>query len=201
MPAVVAGHSLGEYTALVARGRARLRRRVAAGALPRAGDAGSGARRRGRDGGDPRSRRCGGRRRLPRGGAGTSQVVEPVNFNGPEQIVIAGHKEAVERAIDLATERGREARRAAAGVRAVPQLAPEAGGGAARGAGSPASTLQPPSIPVLHNVDVAERRDAGRDPHGARAAGGEPGALGRDDRGVRRARRDACRRMRARAGC
>jgi [acyl-carrier-protein] S-malonyltransferase len=41
--------------------------------------------------------------------AGASQVVEPVNFNGPEQIVIAGHKEAVERAIDLATNEGRSA--------------------------------------------------------------------------------------------
>ena len=33
---------------------------------------------------------------------------------------------------------------------------------------------------MIHNVDVREPADAGRDPRRARAAGGEPGALGRD---------------------
>ena len=38
--------------------------------------------------------------------AAQGQVVEPVNFNTPEQIVIAGHREAVERAIAAATAKG-----------------------------------------------------------------------------------------------
>ena len=40
------------------------------------------------------------------GVSGSGMVVEPVNFNGPEQVVIAGHKEAVERSIVMATARG-----------------------------------------------------------------------------------------------
>jgi hypothetical protein len=56
-----------------------------------------------------------------------------------------------------------------------------------------------PVMPVLHNVDFAERRDRGRDPRRARASGGLSGALGRDDSGFRRARRHARRRVRARA--
>lgn len=42
--------------------------------------------------------------------AAVGQVAEPVNFNSPGQVVIAGHKEAVDRAIELAKEAG--ARRA-----------------------------------------------------------------------------------------
>ena len=38
--------------------------------------------------------------------AAQGQVVEAVNFNAPAQIVIAGHTAAVERAMQLATERG-----------------------------------------------------------------------------------------------
>ncbi|MFO7830603.1 MAG: ACP S-malonyltransferase [Desulfuromonadaceae bacterium] len=41
---------------------------------------------------------------------GKDEIVSPANFNAPGQIVIAGHTTAVERAIELATERG--ARRA-----------------------------------------------------------------------------------------
>ncbi len=38
--------------------------------------------------------------------AAGAEVVEPVNFNSPGQVVIAGHKEAIERAIDLAKDAG-----------------------------------------------------------------------------------------------
>ena len=38
--------------------------------------------------------------------AAQGQVVEPVNFNAPGQLVIAGHREAVERAIVAAKARG-----------------------------------------------------------------------------------------------
>ena len=42
--------------------------------------------------------------------AAQGQVVEPVNFNAPGQIVIAGHREAVERAMAIGEGEGREAR-------------------------------------------------------------------------------------------
>ena len=51
-PQIVAGHSLGEYTALVVAGRHDFRRLPAAGAPACAGDAGSGPAGHGGDGGD-----------------------------------------------------------------------------------------------------------------------------------------------------
>ena len=83
------------------------------------------------------------------------QVVESVNFNTPEQIVIAGHREAVERAIAAATAKG-----AKRGV-LLPVSAPfhsslmrPAGERLAARLASVAMTS--PAVPVLHNVDVAE---------------------------------------------
>ena len=184
-PAVVAGHSLGEYSGARRRRRARVSRRGAAGALSRAGDAGGGAGGRGRAW---RRSWASTTRRVAAAcaEAAQGQVVEAVNFNAPAQIVIAGHKEAVERAIVAAKASGAKRARAAAGVGAVPQLAAEAGGRAARRAPRAACRSSAPAIPVIHNVDVAGARDAGRDPRRAGAAGGEPGALGRNDAGVRR---------------
>ena len=84
--------------------------------------------------------------------------MEPVNFNGPEQIVIAGHKEAVERAIAIATERG--AKRGVLLPVSAPfhssLLKPAAERLGARLAGV---NFKTPAIPVLHNVDVAEAPD------------------------------------------
>ena len=42
--------------------------------------------------------------------AAQGQMVEPVNYNAPSQVVIAGHREAVERAVAAAKARGRQAR-------------------------------------------------------------------------------------------
>jgi [acyl-carrier-protein] S-malonyltransferase len=89
----------------------------------------------------------------------TGRVVEPVNFNGPEQIVIAGHKDAVERALEEATVRG-----AKRGV-LLPVSAPFHSSlmrpAAERLAAKLASVaIAQPAIPVLHNVDVMERSTA-----------------------------------------
>ena len=158
LPVVMAGHSLGEYSALVASGALAFANalplvRFRAQAMQEAVPAGVGAMAAilGLDAGAVAS--------VCREAAGVdSQVVEPVNFNGPEQIVIAGHKAAVERAIALATERG-----AKRGV-LLPVSAPfhssliraAVDRLAAKLAAVP---LQRPGIPVLHNVDVAERPD------------------------------------------
>lgn len=151
-PAVVAGHSLGEYSALVAAGviafkdavpLVRFRAQVMQEAVP-VGQGGMAAIL-GLSDEDVRSA-C--------AEAAQGQVVEPVNFNAPAQVVIAGHKEAVERACQAAKDKG--AKRALP----LPVSAP-----------FHSSLLKPasdrlreymagvnfsaPQIPVINNVDVA----------------------------------------------
>ena len=152
-PSFVAGHSLGEYTALVAAGALDFEDalplvRFRAEAMQEAVPAGVGAMAAilGLDD-------AGGRRRVRRGGA-RRRSSKPVNFNAPGQIVIAGHKEAVERAIDAAKARG--AKRGVLLPVSAPfhssLLKPAAERLAARLA---TVAIRAPSIPVLHNVDVA----------------------------------------------
>lgn len=103
-PTVMAGHSLGEYTALVA-SRAlafadavplvRFRAQAMQEAVP--SGVGAMAAILGLDSTGVAAA-C--------AEAAQGQVVEAVNFNTPEQIVIAGHREAVERAIVIATAKG-----------------------------------------------------------------------------------------------
>jgi len=90
--------------------------------------------------------------------AAQGDVVQAVNFNAPGQIVIAGHKAAVDRAIVLATERG--ARRALLLSVSVPSHC--------RLMEAPARKLadelekievKRPRISVLHNVDGQIRQD------------------------------------------
>ena len=75
--------------------------------------------------------RAAGDRRLRRGRAQLrherGEVVEAVNFNDPAQTVIAGSKAAVEKACEVLKAHGRQARPAAAGVRAVSFQPDEAG--------------------------------------------------------------------------
>ena len=168
-PAVVAGHSLGEYSALVAAGALAFRDavplvRFRAQAMQEAVPAGEGAMAAIMGGDD---------------GAVTSacaeaeqgQVVEAVNFNAPGQVVIAGHREAVERAIALAKQMG--AKRGVLLPVSAPfhssLLRPAADRLAARLAQVQVAT---PEIPVIHNVDVAEHRghDAIRDALARQAA-------------------------------
>ncbi len=166
-PMLLAGHSLGEYSALVASGALAFRDavplvRFRAQAMQDAVPAGVGAMAAilGLDAAGVLAA-CAEAMLEPHSG----QVVEPVNFNAPEQIVIAGHHEAVERAIAAATTRG--AKRGMLLPVSAPfhssLLKPAAARLAARLANV---AVGPPRIPVLHNVDVTERST----PDGIRAA-------------------------------
>ncbi len=152
LPAVVAGHSLGEYTALVAAGALAFRDavplvRFRAQAMQEAVPAGVGAMAAimGAPDDDAVIAAC--------AEAAQGQVVEPVNFNAPGQLVIAGHREAVERAIVLAKAKG--AKRGVLLPVSAPfhssLLRPAAERLAQRLADV---TISMPTIPVLHNVDV-----------------------------------------------
>lgn len=155
MPSVMAGHSLGEYSALACAGAltlpdaARLvaeRARLMQAAVP--ADAGAMAAILGL-GDDAVAALC-------REHAST-QVLEPVNFNAPGQVVIAGERDAVQRAVDAA--KGAGAKRAVLLPVSVPSHCALMRGAAEDFAVRLAQTeLHAPSIPVLHNVsvDVAE---------------------------------------------
>jgi len=153
-PALVAGHSLGEYTALVAAGALTFRDalplvRFRAQAMQEAVPAGVGAMAAilGLDDAGVAAA-C--------ADAAQGQMVEPVNYNAPNQVVIAGHREAVERAVTAAKARG--AKRAVLLPVSAPfhssLLKPAAARLAARLAEVPVAA---PLLPVLHNVDVRER--------------------------------------------
>jgi [acyl-carrier-protein] S-malonyltransferase len=105
-PALVSGHSLGEFTALVCAGAlefatavdlVRFRGQVMQEAVP-AGTGGMAAIL-GLD-----DTQIGDACREATQGEGS--IVQPVNFNAPGQVVIAGHTEAVQRAIEVAKARG-----------------------------------------------------------------------------------------------
>lgn len=103
-PAWVAGHSLGEYSALTAAGSLALDDalrlvRIRADAMQAAVPLGTGgmAAVLGLDD-DTVRQLC--------SEASQGQVVEAVNYNAPAQVVIAGHQAAVERACELAKSKG-----------------------------------------------------------------------------------------------
>lgn len=103
-PARVAGHSLGEFTALVCAESLAFRDAVAlvqyrGRAMQEAVPAGEGAMAAilGLDDADVEAA-C--------ADAAQGAVVEPVNYNSPGQLVIAGHAAAVDRAIDACRARG-----------------------------------------------------------------------------------------------
>ena len=82
-PDWVAGHSLGEYSALVAAGAIGFADAVRDGAPARRVHAGGGAGRRGGHGGDPRPRPASDRGGLPRGGGGRGRVARQRELAGP----------------------------------------------------------------------------------------------------------------------
>ncbi|MDO9479483.1 MAG: ACP S-malonyltransferase [Hydrogenophaga sp.] len=109
-PSVVAGHSLGEYSALVAAGVLSLAQaaplvRFRAQAMQDAVPVGVGAMAAIL--GMPASRVVEGCTEAVRTfGPNTAEVVEAVNFNDPMQTVIAGSKAAVEKACEVLKARG-----------------------------------------------------------------------------------------------
>ena len=152
LPEVLAGHSLGEYSALVASGALAFKDavplvRFRAQAMQDAVPAGQGAMAA-ILGADDETVAAACRQ------AAEGQVVESVNFNAPGQLVIAGERGAVERAMQAAKAMG--ARRAVLLPVSAPfhssLLKPAADKLAARLRDVP---LAAPSIPVVHNVDVA----------------------------------------------
>jgi [acyl-carrier-protein] S-malonyltransferase len=150
-PSVVAGHSLGEYTALVAAGALAFEDalplvRLRAQAMQEAVPLGEGAMAAllGLDDDAVRAT-C--------AEAAQGQVVEPVNFNAPGQVVIAGHAQAVQRAMDAAKARG--AKRAVPLPVSAPFHSSLLAPAAVRLATALASvTIRPPRMPVVNNVDA-----------------------------------------------
>lgn len=157
LPAAMAGHSLGEYTALVAANAisfadalplVKFRAQVMQQAVPEG--QGAMAAILGLDD-DAVHAVC--------SEAAQGQVLQPVNFNSPGQVVIAGDKAAVERGMELAKAKG--AKRALPLPVSVPSHCDLM---------KPAAdklreylknvNVQAPSVPVLHNADVAPYADA-----------------------------------------
>lgn len=153
-PALVAGHSLGEYTALVVAGAisfadclplVRLRAQAMQDAVPQG--EGAMAALLGLDDAGALAA-C--------AEAAHGQVVEAVNFNAPGQVVIAGHAAAVARAMEAAKARG--AKRAVI----LPVSAPFHSSLLAPAAARLRDALtrvevKVPQIPLVHNVDARQR--------------------------------------------
>ena len=150
-PALLAGHSLGEYAALVAAGAlgfadaiklVRFRAEAMQAAVPEG--VGAMAAILGLDDDAVRAVCT---------DAAAGEVVEAVNLNSPGQVVIAGNKAAVERAMALAKEKG--AKRALPLPVSVPShsslMLPAAEKLLAHLQGV---AIAAPTIPVLHNTDV-----------------------------------------------
>jgi [acyl-carrier-protein] S-malonyltransferase len=91
--------------------------------------------------------------------AAQAEVVEPVNFNAPAQVVIAGHKAAVERACEAAKARG--AKRALLLPVSAPFHSSLLGPASVRLREYLAGVnFSSPSLRLINNVDVATAEDA-----------------------------------------
>ena len=161
-PSVVAGHSLGEYSALVAAGALTLAQavplvRFRAQAMQDAVPVGTGAMAA-ILGMDAQQVITGCAQAQATFAAGSGEVVEAVNFNDPAQTVIAGSKAAVEKACEML--------KAAGAKRALPLpvsapfhsslMLPAAQRLKEKLAATPIAT---PTIPVVNNIDVAVQTD------------------------------------------
>ena len=161
-PAAVAGHSLGEYSALVASGVLTLSQaaplvRLRAAAMQEAVPVGVGAMAAIL--GLESAKVIEGCAQATAAFAGSTDVVEAVNFNDPAQTVIAGTKAGVEKACEML--------KAAGAKRALPLpvsapfhsslMKPAAEKLREALAGL---SLAAPRIPVVNNIDVAVEQDA-----------------------------------------
>jgi [acyl-carrier-protein] S-malonyltransferase len=165
LPAAVAGHSLGEYSALVAAGAlaladavplVRLRARAMQEAVPVG--AGAMAAILGLDA----SKVIAGCAEVTSAmGPNGTEVVEAVNFNDPVQTVIAGTKAAVEKACDVL--KGMGAKRALPLPVSAPFHSSLMKPAAERLKAALADVaFATPQIPVVNNIDVAIEDEAGR---------------------------------------
>ncbi len=155
-PAFMAGHSLGEYTALVCAGAldfadairlVRLRAEAMQSAVPEG--VGGMAAILGLDDAAVVAV-C--------AEAAQGEVLEAVNFNSPGQVVIAGHKAAVERGCVLAKEKG--AKRALPLPVSVPSHCALMHPAAEKLSAALANIeVRSPQIPVINNADVAAHSD------------------------------------------
>ncbi len=156
-PVALAGHSLGEYTALVAAGTlefadalrvVRARGQLMQAAVPVG--AGAMAAIVGVDDGDVET--------LCAAARSDGEVLEPANVNGGGQVVLAGHAAAVERVVTLAKAWGAKlARRLAVSAPFHCELMRPAA--MALGSILAETPLRAPQVPVLSNVDGAAMFD------------------------------------------
>ncbi|MFA7279690.1 MAG: ACP S-malonyltransferase [Sterolibacterium sp.] len=155
-PALLAGHSLGEYSALVAAEAIPFRQAVPlvelrAKAMQEAVAAGEGAM----------AAILGLASALVQEACAEcaqGQVVEAVNFNSPEQTVIAGHAAAVRRAVDSCKAKGAK-RAMLLPVSAPFHCALMQPAAQKLKLGLASVSVSRPIIPVLNNVDVAGLSD------------------------------------------
>jgi [acyl-carrier-protein] S-malonyltransferase len=158
-PALMAGHSLGEYTALTAAGALSLDDgvqlvRFRANAMQEAVPVGTGGMAAILGLADDQVRAACEE-------AAQGEVVEAVNFNAPSQVVIAGHKAAVERACEAAKSRG--AKRAVLLPVSAPFHSSLLRPASERLRGRLAEVqFAAPQVPVINNVDVAAESDPAR---------------------------------------
>ena len=156
MPAVMAGHSIGEYSALTAAGVFTLDDavrlvRFRAQAMQEAVPVGTGSMAAILGLTDEQvAQAC--------AEAAQSEVVEAVNFNAPAQVVIAGHAAAVSRACEVAKRLG--AKRALPLAVSAPFHSSLLKPASERLAQRLADTaMQAPGVPVINNIDVESQRD------------------------------------------
>lgn len=155
-PVIMSGHSLGEYTALVCAGA--LQFTDAVGLVARRGalmqsavpeGTGSMAAILGLDSKKVQEI-C--------DNVAQKQVVSAANYNSTGQIVIAGHIEAVKRAVEAAGEAG--AKRSVILPVSVPSHCMLMENAAKKFAEQISKiTISEPAIPVIHNVDVLQKSD------------------------------------------
>ena len=165
LPSVLAGHSLGEYAALVASGVLTLAQaaplvRFRAAAMQDAVPVGTGAMAA-ILGMDTQRVIAGCAEAQASFGVDSAEVVEAVNFNDPAQTVIAGSKAAVEKACEVLKANG--AKRALS----LPVSAPFHSSLMKPAADKlkeqlAATAFAAPLIPLVNNIDVAVETDADR---------------------------------------